>query len=76
MKAERNDYADVAFWEAVKLAGGEKECGTSLLSALWTDCRADQHLQALAKNYLWGSSQKAPENLAKLREALQAKFGF
>jgi len=68
LKTERkNDYAEFAFEEVMRLAGGKSEYSPHILAAIWAECHRNKQLQTLAGMYLVGSSERADKNLKALR---------
>jgi hypothetical protein len=77
MTGTRKDtYAEFAFEQAMRLAGGASEYGDSTKATIWTECYKNETIKSLAGMYLVGSSERAERNLARLNEKLREVFGI
>lgn len=61
-----------------RLVGGVREHFQSehTIAMVWAECGRNANIQRLTTNYVWGSFDKAQENLAKLENELRAVFGL
>ena len=64
MKKVVDDKADLIFSMVMKL--GENNYSEMTKAMIWAEAERNETLRKLAVNYLFGSSQSAPNNLYKL----------
>jgi hypothetical protein len=69
-------YAEFAFEQTMRLAGGEDKYSVHTLAAIWSECCKNETIKTLAGMYLVGSSERAERNLARLNEKLGEVFGL
>lgn len=72
MKKIIDDKADLIFSMVMKLGQGNYSEMTK--SAIWAEAERNEELRKLAVNYLFGSSQSAPNNLYKLHTKIVEVF--
>jgi hypothetical protein len=69
-------YAEFAFEQTMRLAGGEDNYGTSTQAAIWSECHDNKVIKQLVGMYLYGSSERADLNLSRLNDKLTEVFGL
>lgn len=72
MKTRIDEKTDLIFSMVMKL--GQNNYSDSTKSAIWAEAERNESLRKLAVNYLYGSSQSAPNNLYKLHTAIVEVF--
>lgn len=72
----KDTYAEFAFEQAMRLAGGAEQYSVHTLAAISTECYKNETIKTLAGMYLVGSSERAERNLARLDEKLREVFGI
>jgi hypothetical protein len=68
--------SEFAYEQTIRLAGGEDTYSVHTLSAIYAECYRNQEIRELSKLYLFGMSERAERNLAKLNEQLAFVFGL
>jgi hypothetical protein len=74
MKTYVDEKADFAFEQVMKLAGGKDNYSIHTQGAIYAECSRNENLKNLAGLYLYGSSERAERNLAKLNQAIYQIF--
>lgn len=74
MKTYVDDKAEFVFDQVMKLAGGKDKYSIHTQGAIWGECSRNENLKNLAGLYLYGSSERAERNLAKLNQAIYQVF--
>ena len=72
MKTRIDEKTDLIFSMVMKL--GQNNYSDSTKSAIWAEAERNEGLRKLAVNYLYGSSQSAPNNLYKLHTKIVEVF--
>lgn len=72
MKTKIDDKAELIFSMVMKL--GENNYSEQTKAMIWAECERNEDLRKKAINYLYGSSQSAPNNLYKLHTAIVEVF--
>lgn len=76
IKQHKDFYAEYAFEQTMRLAGGADVYGDSTKASIWAECHNNAVIKQLAGMYLVGSSERAERNLARLDEKLREVFGL
>jgi hypothetical protein len=72
----KNIVSEFAYEQTLRLAGGADTYSVHTLSAIYAECYNNEEISRLSGYYLFGSSEYAKRNLAKLDEHLAFVFGL
>ena len=74
LNTKKDERVKFVFDLVMNLAGGQDKYAQSTLGAIWAECERNTELKNLAGLYLAGSSDRAEQNLAKLKAKVYSVF--